>query len=82
MKIEIILAVVVCFVSVIGSLTYSSVKQNENVAKSMALAMEKGIDPMAVRCSYAERNDTVCIAYAASGKKAEIAPGVRPEVKK
>lgn len=82
MKIEFIVAAVICFISVIGSITYANVIENQSVAKSMALAMEKGIDPMAVRCSYAQSNDTVCVAYAASGKKAEIAPGVRPEVKK
>lgn len=82
MKLEFIVAVVLCFGAVIGSLTYANVTQKEIFAKSMALAMEKGIDPMAVRCSYAETYDTVCIAYAASGKKAEIAPGMRPEVKK
>lgn len=82
MKIEFIVAAVICFISVIGSLTYASVIEKENIAKSMALAMEKGIDPMAVRCSYAPPNDTVCLAYAASGKKAEVAPGVRAEVKK
>ena len=40
----------------------------------MALAMERGIDPMAVRCSYAKTDDMVCVAYSASGKKAESVP--------
>ena len=48
----------------------------------MALAMEKGIDPMAVRCSYAKTEDLVCVAYAASGKKAESAPSMRLDTKK
>jgi hypothetical protein len=38
--------------------------------------MDRGIDPMAVRCSYESRQDVLCVAYAASGKKAESAPVV------
>jgi len=74
MKIEIIVAAVFCFISMIASVAYYHTKEQENISKTMALAMERGIDPMAVRCSYAEPNDMVCVAYAASGKRAESAP--------
>lgn len=74
MKIEVIVAGVFCFISIVASTAYYYTKQQENVSKTMALAMERGIDPMAVRCSYATPNDMVCVAYAASGKRAESAP--------
>jgi len=34
--------------------------------KSMNIesAIEKGIDPLSVRCSYATMNDTICIVFA------------------
>ncbi len=82
MKIEMIVALVICFISVIGSVSYFNVKEQENISRSMSLAMEKGIDPIAVRCSYAKTEDLVCVAYAASGKKAETAPMVRFDAKK
>jgi hypothetical protein len=82
MKLEVIVATVICFISVIGSVSYFHIKEQENISKSMALAMEKGIDPMAVRCSYAKTEDLVCVAYAASGKKAESAPSMRLDTKK
>lgn len=74
MKIEAVVAGVICFMTVVVSMAYYYAKEQENIAKSMALAMERGIDPMAVRCSYAKTNDMVCVAYSASGKKAESAP--------
>ncbi len=82
MKLEFIVAVVICFIAVVGSVSYYNIKDQENFTKSMALAMEKGIDPMAVRCSRATSHDLVCVAYAASGKKAETAPSMRLDVKK
>lgn len=82
MKLEMIVAVVICFISVIASVSYFKVKEQENLSNSMALAMDKGIDPIAVRCSYAKTEDLVCVAYAASGKKAEAAPMLRLDAKK
>lgn len=76
MKIEFLVAVVICFCSVIGSVTYFNVVQQEKFAENLKFAMDRGIDPMAVRCSYDERSNSVCVAYAASGKKAESAPSV------
>ena len=74
MKIEVLVAIVICFCSIIGSVTYYNVVQQEKFGENLKFAMEKGIDPMAVRCSYETRMDAVCVAYAASGKKAESAP--------
>lgn len=76
MKIEVLVAIVICFCSMIGSVTYYNVVQQEKFAESLKFAMDRGIDPMAVRCSYDDRNNSVCVAYAASGKKAESAPVV------
>lgn len=74
MKIEVIVAGVFCFISIVASIAYYYTKEQENISKTMALAMERGIDPMAVRCSYAKTDDMVCVAYSASGKKAESVP--------
>jgi hypothetical protein len=76
MKIEVLVAIVICFCSVIGSVTYYNVVQQEKFAENLKFAIDKGIDPMAVRCSYDKMSDAICVAYAASGKKAESAPMV------
>jgi hypothetical protein len=36
------------------------------MAKNIKDAIDKGIDPMSVRCSYASETDNVCVAYAYS----------------
>lgn len=74
MKIEVLVSIVICFCAMLGSATYYNVVQQEKFAENIQIAMDKGIDPMAVRCSYEKTNDVICIAYAASGKKAETAP--------
>ncbi len=76
MKIEVLVALVICFCSVIGSVTYYNVVQQQKFAENLKYAMERGIDPMVIRCSYDKMNDVTCVAYAASGKKAESAPGI------
>ena len=74
MKIEVLVSIVICFCAMLGSITYYNVIQQEKFAENIKIAMDKGIDPMAVRCSYEKTSDAICIAYAASGKKAETAP--------
>lgn len=74
MKIEVLVSLVICFCAMLGSVTYYNVVQQEKFAENIQIAMDKGIDPMAVRCSYEKTHDVICIAYAASGKKAETAP--------
>jgi hypothetical protein len=41
-------------------------KDRDLMFKNIETAISKGIDPMAVRCSYATERDFVCVAYAAS----------------
>jgi hypothetical protein len=46
-------------------------KNHENVLKSKNIeaAIEKGVDPLSVRCSYATDRDLICVTYATSVKK-------------
>lgn len=76
MKVEFLVTIIICFCAIIGSLTYYNVVKQQKFAENIKIAMDKGIDPMAVRCSYEKNLDVICITYAASGKKAESAPGV------
>jgi hypothetical protein len=67
-----ILAFVIGLISITGIVTGAvynhSVKQDELFAKNMETAISKGVDPIAVKCSYdSVRNDT-CIAYVLTHK--------------
>jgi hypothetical protein len=46
-------------------------KNHENGLKSKNIesAIEKGVDPLSVRCSYASDRDLICVTYATSVKK-------------
>lgn len=52
--------------SVTAAIAYYYVIDRQLMAGNMETAISKGIDPLAVRCSYAPGTDTICVAYAAS----------------
>jgi hypothetical protein len=65
------LAVCGTIIAVISSLAIATYHINDRIlmAKNIDNAISKGIDPVAVRCAYAQENDVVCVAFAASGKE-------------
>ena len=44
------------------------------MAKNVTDAIEKGIDPLSVRCAYASEIDAVCVAYAYTSKTPDYQP--------
>jgi hypothetical protein len=36
------------------------------MSKNIDAAIAKGVDPVAVRCSFVQQTDTICVAYAAA----------------
>ena len=68
-KTILVISVSIVLLAIIGALSYYNVNQNNNMARNLDNIAGKGIDPVAVRCAYANSSDTICIAYAASGKK-------------
>ena len=48
--------------------TSSTNKRDELMSKNIETAIGKGVDPMAVRCSYSTSTDQICIMYAAGLK--------------
>ena len=64
-----IISIAVVLVSAILSLTYYHVNDRMLMSKNIDSAIAKGLDPISVRCSFATTADTICVAYAASGKK-------------
>jgi hypothetical protein len=55
---------------------YVSNQQNILMAENINSAIDRGIDPMAVRCAYASSGDQICLAYSITHKpiEAPLAP--------
>lgn len=49
----------------------NSLLQRVIMANNIDNAIEKGIDPITVRCAYAQATDNVCLAYAITHKPLE-----------
>jgi hypothetical protein len=64
-----ILCVAIIVVAAIVSLTIHYGHQASLKAQNIESAIEKGIDPFSVRCSYASDRDMICLSYASSLNK-------------
>ena len=58
--------VTLAIVTLIGSITFYQYSELKSVERNVESAIVKGIDPVAVRCAYANERDVVCVAYGAS----------------
>jgi len=63
---------VICFTFFMGYIA-----EKELMSKNIESAIAKGIDPIAVRCSYAEPTDNVCLAYSITHRTVD-APSAPP----
>lgn len=52
----------------IGSISWYNIHDRSLMAENINKAIEKGIDPLSVRCSYVKSSDhdIICIAFAAA----------------
>jgi CHASE3 domain sensor protein len=72
MKIEVI-TVIICvtlvLLGLIGGTTYYNLNKTRMYTETITTATQKGVDPMAVRCSLSESSyDQICVVYAATKK--------------
>ena len=56
---------VITVTTAVGCLTYYNTQRDQAMKSNIESAIVKGIDPLAVRCAYADRNDTICVVYSA-----------------
>jgi hypothetical protein len=63
------IAIAAIAISAIIGLTIYNVNDRILMSKNIDSAISKGVDPVAVRCAFVTQTDTICVAYAASGKK-------------
>lgn len=61
-KIAIICLTIISAFSIIGISVYH-INDRVLMAKNIESAIVKGIDPISVRCSYADKDDLVCVAF-------------------
>lgn len=64
-----IIGAVLVLITLIVCLTYTNYNQTLAMKSNIDSALVKGIDPIAVRCAYGDRSDTICVAYAVSHNK-------------
>jgi hypothetical protein len=58
-----IISVLIGFMTLVGSSTFYKYSELQAVKSNIESAIVKGIDPVAVRCAYANEKDVVCVAY-------------------
>lgn len=68
LKTIVIAGTIVIVSAIIGVVVYN-VNDRVLMSKNIDNAIAKGMDPLAVRCSYVTNTDTICVAHAASNKK-------------
>lgn len=59
------------FASIAGFVHYS-IEERRLMAQNINSAIEKGVDPLSVRCSYASSDDIVCITFASSSQTIRV----------
>jgi hypothetical protein len=66
--ITIIICITLAVCSCIVSFTIYNINDRNNMSKNIESAIQKGIDPISVKCAYETAINAVCIAYS-MGKK-------------
>lgn len=61
--------VLLMFVFCVAGLTVVKIHQTNLMSENVKFAIEKGVDPLAVRCSYASNSDIICVAFASARRK-------------
>ena len=64
LDVTIVICSMLVLISAIIGYCYYNIRDRELMANNIENAIQKGIDPMTVRCSYAKIDDTICVAFA------------------
>jgi len=66
--ITLLACITIVAVSIIISSYLSSINDRNNMSKNMDSAIQRGIDPISVKCAYATQTDNLCMVYALKAK--------------
>jgi hypothetical protein len=72
----VVCATIIFFSIVVGISSYN-INESNLMSKNIDNAISKGIDPMTVRCAYANKTDMICMAFAASDKEIILQSNVK-----
>ena len=68
-SITVVVSAAIVVVAMVASFTSYNVNDRNNMAKNIDSAIQKGVDPIAVKCSYETNTSSTCIAYALGQKR-------------
>ena len=66
--ITLLACITIVAVSIIISGYLSNINDRNNMSKNMDSAIQRGIDPISVKCAYAPQTDNLCMVYALKAK--------------
>jgi hypothetical protein len=58
----------IVLLSITGGVAYYYAHDRLLMSKNVSEAIEKGLDPLSVRCSYVKSDDIICVAHASTRK--------------
>jgi len=64
-KTTVIAGTIVIVSAIVGAVVYN-VNDRILMSRNIDNAISKGVDPLSVRCSFADGRDMICVAYGAS----------------
>lgn len=67
--ITVIVCITIAVCSIVVGTFLSNINDRNNMAKNIEAAIQKGVDPISVKCSYETNPTSTCIAYAMVAKK-------------
>jgi len=66
--ITVTVSIMILLCTIIISYAFYNVNDRNNMAKNIESAIQKGIDPLSVKCAYETTANAVCITYSMSKK--------------
>jgi uncharacterized membrane protein len=64
-----VVCVAIILVSVIAAISMYNMNDRNNMAHNIDAAIQKGVDPLSVKCSYETNPTSTCLAYAIGQKR-------------
>lgn len=68
-NIPMIVGIVVITLASVFSVAHYSIEERKLMASNIESAVQKGVDPLSVRCSYAKSDDVVCVTFASNSQR-------------
>jgi hypothetical protein len=61
--------------AIVASVSHYVVHEKTLMSQNIESAIQKGIDPLSVRCSYAAADDVVCVTFASGSQPISFSGG-------